>query len=215
VAEVVGRRRPQELTRQTPWRASGASSEGGTTARWPTPSAERTPQAELETGVAPGASAVHHLVKVFPAKEMPLPWPGDGRRLGSGQRATFTGACETGLGRVAGKAHSKRVDLQRRDDGTSEGTVPLGRHGKTTSVSRLRQESHPGALKRGPGAEADPPQRCKRREPLAPPARKRWSLHETWVLVLKTENVWVADVDRACLSAVRRARLRSGTISAV
>jgi len=49
-AEVVGRRRPQELTRQTPWRASEASSEGGTTVRWPIPSSERKSRVEAHRG---------------------------------------------------------------------------------------------------------------------------------------------------------------------
>jgi hypothetical protein len=39
------------------------------------------------------------------------------------------------------------------------GTASLGRHGKRTSVSRLRQESHTGSSMRASGAEVGPPQR--------------------------------------------------------
>jgi len=122
----------------------------------------------------------------------------------------FTGHVWTGLDREAERIHSKRVGGRRRGDGSSE----VRHHSGGTETKRPCRgsgRSRTQETRRGfPEPKWARLSGAQRREPLAPALRKHRQPHETWVLVLKTESVWVADVDRACLSAVDHIRLRSG-----
>jgi hypothetical protein len=131
---------------------------------------------------------------------------GDERRPGSGQCVTFTGTCETGLGAGGARVRPNRTGGGRRCDGSSEdryrsgGTErkrPCRGSGRSRTQNARRGRSEPRRALLSDAGGVNRPHH---------PYASMGSAARRGCSSLKNQSVWVADVDRACLSAARRPR---------